>query len=135
EVLHQQVESMLEATPLQGLSFQLLNGDLILKGEIAPNQEQAFQQVLQKLQRLSGIRMVRSTVFTSSSHSEKIDISAQYRVTGTAKQGIDNQSVVINGLILSSGDQLDGMTIISIDPHAINLEKGEKKYVIKYSEN
>jgi hypothetical protein len=62
-----------------------------------------------------------------------VNISDKYTVTGYSNIGGSNLTVVINGRILSQGDQLDGMTITKILPNKIQLEKEGVKYEIDYS--
>jgi len=62
-------------------------------------------------------------------------VSSKYQVTGSSKYGNTNQYVVVNGKILSSGNDLDGMTITKIENNVIYLEKDGIKYKIQYNQH
>jgi hypothetical protein len=52
---------------------------------------------------------------------------------GYSKKDGSNQFVVINGKILTLGDNLDGMIITSISPSLVVLEKDGLKFKINYN--
>ena len=54
-----------------------------------------------------------------------------FQVTGKSKIK-DKYTVVVNGRILSEGDNLDGMDVTKITPNTIFLERDDKKYRIDY---
>jgi hypothetical protein len=85
--------------------------------------------VLAEIKEILGVRSIRNTTTGLAPEQSVINISDKYEVTGISNQA-GNLSVVINGRILMKGDVLDGMTITSIQPNMILLEKEELKYKI-----
>ena len=78
------------------------------------------------------MRTIRNTTSGLAPEQSVVNISDKYEVTGISSQG-GNMSVIINGRILMKGDVLDGMTITTIQPNAILLEKDDVKYKIDFS--
>lgn len=137
-VLEQLLASINEK--LQGIApgelvAELNAGELVLVGTVPSTKTQEFQQLLDQVRSTSGIRSVRNLVIeqTNADESGIIDISQNYKVTGFSKTSDVNTSVMINGKILQRGDQLDGMTITSIRPRLILLERDSIKYRISYN--
>jgi hypothetical protein len=62
-----------------------------------------------------------------------IDVSDRFPVQGFTKHNHVTINVLINGQILSRGDVLDGMKIISLGSDLVILEKNGVKYKITYN--
>ena len=81
------------------------------------------------------LRDKSATTSQTKEFIEKVlDISSKYKVMGSSKYGNVNQYVVINGKILSVGNDLDGMTITRMENKFILLEKDGIKYRINYNQ-
>jgi type III secretion apparatus protein, YscD/HrpQ family len=113
------------------------NGEAILTGYINNKDADKFRAVVQELQDIAGIRVVKNFVVLLPAEEGVIDLNirypGRYRVTGFSKCGDISINVVVNGRILTRGDVLDGMTITSIQPHSIFLEREGLKYKIEYN--
>lgn len=137
EQVIEEVESSLLQQGLNGVAVQFSNGELIFTGYISSTNAGAFQSLLTKFSELSGVRTVRSYVVALSPEQAVVELNekypGRYLVTGSSKHGDVNINVVINGRILTRGDTIDGMTITSIQPNTIFLEKDGLKYKIEYN--
>ena len=113
------------------------NGELTLTGYIKSNDADKYNIVLTKLRGILGVRSLRSFVVVLSPEAAVVNLNEKYpdryQVTGFARHGNVNINVVINGKLLMRGDTIDGMTITSIQPHTIYLEKDGLKYKIEYN--
>ncbi|MBA3957793.1 MAG: type III secretion system inner membrane ring subunit SctD [Parachlamydiaceae bacterium] len=117
----------------QGLTHvtpQMSNGEVILKGDVPGPKQEAFANLVTKIQEIPGIRSLRNQVTVQTASALVINISDRYLVSGLSRADNGRLSVVINGRILSEGDSLDGMTITSIQNNAVLLEKEGEKYRI-----
>lgn len=132
--LETQVQTVLVEKGFMNVTFQLANGELVLSGRVNDSLEQEFQKTLKDLKKVSGIRSIKNFVVVTTASTSRIDVSNQYKVTGTSKFGNINQYIVINGQILTTGDNLDGMTITQIEGESIFLEKDGLKYRINYNQ-
>lgn len=132
--LEAQIQSILLEGNFVNVTFQFANGELVLAGRVPSNKEKDFNQIVAGLKKIKGVRMVKNFVVFSQPTSEIVDISSNYKVTGSSKYGNLSQYVVINGKILSKGDNLDGMTITSMQENTIFLEKDGIKYKINYNQ-
>lgn len=132
--LEAEIQSILMDNNFVNVTFQFSNGELILGGRLGSNYEKVLDEVKKTLEKLKGIRSVKSLVILTKPANEVIDLSSKYQVTGTSKIGNTSQYVVINGKILSQGDTLDGMKIITLKENAIFLEKDGIKYQINYNQ-
>jgi hypothetical protein len=79
------------------------------------------------------VRLVKNFVIFTTAETSRIDISAQYQVSGYSKKDDQNMFVVINGKIMSVGETIDGMTITSVLPNMVLLEKDGLKFRINYN--
>ncbi|MES2121661.1 MAG: type III secretion system inner membrane ring subunit SctD [Chlamydiota bacterium] len=131
--LQTQIQSILIARGYSGVTFQLSNGELVLAGRVDQKQTATFSETLDQFKMLRGVRQVKSFVIYTTADTSRIDISSQYRVTGYSKKDEKNMFVVINGKILSIGDNIDGMDITSILPTMVLLEKDGLKFRINYN--
>jgi len=132
--LEAQIQSILLEGNFVNVTFQFSNGELVLAGRVPSNKESDFNGIIGNLKKIKGIRMVKNFVVFSQPTSEIIDISSKYKVSGSSKYGNVSQYVVINGKILSNGDNLDGMTITNMQENTIFLEKDGIKYKINYNQ-
>jgi len=132
--LETQVQTLLTEKGFLNVTFQLANGELILSGRVNDSLEKEFQQLLKDMKKIAGIRSIKNFVVMTTASTSRIDVSDKYKVTGTSKFGNINQYVVINGQILSTGDNLDGMMITQIEGESIFLEKDGLKYRINYNQ-
>lgn len=132
--LEAEVQSTLTGSGFVNVSFEFTNGELVLAGRVTDSHKKDFDDVLSQLRKLPGIRSVKNFVIMTSASTASIDISKNYKVTGTSKYGDENEYVVINGMILTKGDSLDGMNITGINSDEVNLEKDGLKYKILYNQ-
>jgi type III secretion system YscD/HrpQ family protein len=128
-----QVSTTLQKVGLRNLTVSLSNGELTINGNVPNNKSQEFQKLLSEIRAVPGVRLVKNYVTELPPEATFVNISDKYTVTGHSNIGGSNLTVVINGRILSQGDQLDGMTITKILPNKIQLEKEGVKYEIDYS--
>ncbi|MGD2169810.1 MAG: type III secretion system inner membrane ring subunit SctD [Chlamydiota bacterium] len=131
--LTMQVQAILQSNGLDGILFQLNNGALTLSGFFNEKENRKYQDTVAQLEEIPGIRSVQNIAVGSSESSARINLTANYQITGYAKYDSNNYSVVINGQILTLGDSLDGMDITSIQKNMILLEKDGLKYKIDYN--
>lgn len=120
-----------------GVTPSLANGELILTGYIGSNQGNPFQVLVCEFSQIPGIRTIRNLVVALSPERAVIDLNekypGRYQVMGYSKHCNININIVINGLILTRGDCIDGMKITSIQLNAVFLEKDGLKYKIEYN--
>jgi len=126
------VTSKLQTLGLKNAAVQMSNGELVISGNLPLNRSDAFQKLLKEFSGIQGIWNIRNLVTELPPEQTLVNISDKYTVTGYSNLG-NTISVVINGRILSQGDSLDGMTITTIKPNMIMLEKDAVKYRIDYS--
>ena len=110
----------------------LINGELKLEGMIKAKDKRVFDHIIDEIKELRGIRKINNYVIEVQESETVIDISRKYNVTGYSQHDNISINVIVNGRIVSRGDQLEGMTITSILPHTILLEKDGLKYKIDY---
>ncbi|EPP34503.1 type III secretion apparatus protein, YscD/HrpQ family [Chlamydia ibidis] len=114
-----------------------VNGEVILTGYVNNDAAEKFRTVVQELSLIPGVRLVKNFVVLLPAEEGIIDLNLRYpnryRVTGYSKYGDVSINVVVNGRILTRGDVIDGMTVTSIQPHCIFLEKEGLKYKIEYN--
>lgn len=117
------------------LIAELNNGELLIVGTIPPKGRTSLQELIAQVKTLPGISNVRNLVIEQSKNDDNgmIDISNNYEVSGFTKEANANVNIIINGRILKRGDVLDGMTIVSIRPKMVILEKDNIKYRINYN--
>ncbi len=128
-----EIESQLVEMGLRAVTFDLINGDLVLAGRIEKEQNKSFQSLVSELRKVRGIREVKNYVVVSTGDASRIDLSKNFRVTGYSKRDEMDFYVVINGKILGQGDLLEGMLITKIQPKMVFLEKQGQKFRIDYN--
>ncbi|QVE49559.1 type III secretion system inner membrane ring subunit SctD [Chlamydia crocodili] len=140
---------IIESQMLKAIAGQLLqsgfanihvafvNGEVVLTGYVNNADGEKFRSVVQEISSLPGVRLVKNFVVLLPVEEGIIDLNlrypSRYRVTGYSKYGDVSINVVVNGRILTRGDVIDGMTVTSIQPNCIFLEKEGLKYKIEYN--
>jgi type III secretion system YscD/HrpQ family protein len=131
--LQLQIQNMLISQDFGSTELQLNNGEVVISGKISEKRKEAFKQLIEKIQKLQGVRSVKNFTVSVSETSSMIDLSDKYKVMGTSKLGNQSQFVLISGRILSIGDVLDGMTITAISNKEVMLNRDGIKYKIDYN--
>lgn len=127
-----QISTWLLDANLRNVTAKMQNGEISLSGQVVTNRIQDLNRVIAQVKTIPGVRLVNNYVESEAADLGVTDITSQYEVTGQSR--VDSKyTVVINGRFLSQGDILDGMTITSIKPNVILLEKGAAKYRIEYN--
>lgn len=122
----------LQSHGFKDVSAQMNEGEVILSGNVQAGKMPDFDKAITSIKDIPGVRSIKNFVTELAPEQSLVNISDKYEVTGISKQGATT-SVVINGRILTRGDVLDGMTITSIKPNAVFLEKEGIKYRIDFS--
>lgn len=133
EEIAMRVQEDLFSAGLNSVTVQVTNGEISLTGFIPTDHAGVYQQLIKKWKNIPGIRLIKNLVAYLSPSAAVVDLSDRYRVTGYAKSDDVNVNVIINGRIFTRGDLLDGMTITSIQPHIVYLEKDGLKFKINYN--
>ncbi len=128
-----QIQSLLVEKGFGSVQFQLTNGELVLAGRVDEKKSSNFQDLVNHLKALSGVRSLKNFVVMSTAETSRIDITNKYQVSGTSTKDSASLFVVINGRIVGKGDLLDGMTITSVQASVILLEKDGLKFRINYN--
>jgi len=128
-----QVQSMLTERGFNNVTYQLVDGEIVLSGRVDGKDSHRFNALIKDFKALAGVRMLKNYVVYTNEESSLVDLSSKYKVMGYSKKDGANQFIVINGKILSLGDTLDGMTITAISPTAVMLEKDGLKFKINYN--
>lgn len=135
EQLSSAINDRLQKIAPNELLGELNSGELVLVGTVAQSSQKEFVEFLGQLRTMPGINSVRNLVVEQvrDDGSGYIDISDQYEVTGFTKEIDANVNIIINGRILKRGDTIDQMTIISIRPKFVILERDNIQYRIQYN--
>lgn len=133
-VLQLKIQNMLLEKGMNSVSFQLINGELLLSGILNSKQENELKHLIQDLKGLQGVRSVNNLVLLTSADTSIFDLSSKYSVMGYSKSGDNNIYVVINNKVLSKEDSLDGMLITDITANEVILEKDGLKFKINYNQ-
>ncbi|WP_213318820.1 type III secretion system inner membrane ring subunit SctD [Chlamydiifrater volucris] len=136
-IMLKSIEGRLLQNGFGNIQVSFINGELILTGYVNNSENERFRSVIQELGELSGVRVVKNFAVLLPAEEGLIDLSHRYpnryRVTGYSKYGDVSINVVVNGKILTRGDVIDGMTVTSIQPNSIFLERDGLKYKIDYN--
>ncbi len=132
--LKMEISKLLEERNLNGIQFEVKNGDLILAGRVDGQNENAFSEALEKFKFLHGVRRVDNFVVQTKLDTTFIDLSSKYKVSGYSRKDNRDFYVVVNGKILGKGDLLDGMMVTMVEPQRVVLEKDGIKYQINYNQ-
>lgn len=127
------ISSNLQNHGLKDISIQMNEGVVTLTGGIPAGKTADLEKATAAIKDIPGVRGMKNLVTEMAPEQSMINISDKYEITGVSHQGPINTSVIINGRILTRGDVLDGMTITSIKPSAVFLEKDGIRYRIDYS--
>jgi type III secretion system YscD/HrpQ family protein len=128
-----QVQSLLLERGFNNVTYQLTDGELVLSGRVDGKDNHRFDAMVKDFKALAGVRILKNYVIYTTEESSLVDLSSKYKVMGYSKKDGANQFIVINGKILSLGDNLDGMVITAISPTAVMLEKDGLKFKINYN--
>lgn len=131
--LETQLQSILLAKGFSGVTIQLSNGEIVLAGRVDQKSSHTFTEIVDQMKSLKGVRTVKNFVIYTTADTSRIDVSAQYQISGYSKKDDENMFVVINGKILKIGDAVDGMTVTGILPNMVLLEKDGLKFRINYN--
>ncbi len=123
--------SILNSHGFKNVTAHLENGELTLAGSVPRGSEDLLKQSLKEIQEIRGVRTIRNQIAQLAPEEDVVNISDKYDVTGVSSFG-SNLSVIINGRILMKGDVLDGMSVVTIQPNAVFLEKEGTKYRIDF---
>jgi type III secretion system YscD/HrpQ family protein len=128
-----QVQSMLLERGFNNVAYQLTDGEIVLSGRVDGKDSHRFDSLIKEFKAIAGVRMLKNYVIYTNEESSLVDLTTKYKVMGYSKKDGASQFVVINGKILSLGDNLDGMVITGISPTAVMLEKDGLKFKINYN--
>lgn len=127
-----QIQNWLQQDNLRNVVPKISAGEVSLTGSAPADKLEDVQKVITQIKEIPNIRLVNNLVRSEAPELGIVNLSDRYEVTGYSNLGGGQYSVVINGHILGENDSLDGMTITSIKPNAIFLEKDGTKYRIDY---
>jgi type III secretion system YscD/HrpQ family protein len=133
DALNVQIQNLIQGKGFSGIAFQAFAGDLMLLGRYSEKKESEFEKLLVDLKKIDGILSVKNFAVPSLPSQASIDLTQQYRVTGSSLYDNRGYSAIINGRIFTLGDLLDGMKITTIELNSILLEKDGLKYKIDYT--
>ncbi len=133
EELGGKINNILEKAGLKNIDIKVSSGQVTLSGSTPYGQASDITRVIGQIKEIAGVRSVRNLILSQEPEQSIINLSDLYQVSGYSNLAGGTINVVINGKILSRGDVLDGMTITSIRPNVIFLEKGGIKYRIDYN--
>jgi type III secretion system YscD/HrpQ family protein len=128
------INSSLVEKGLGNIVMLFNNGEVTLNGTISNLDSQKYNGLLKEFVKIPGVQRIRNFVVALASDQSLVDLTDQYEVTGYSNQGSISLNVVVNGRIYTRGDVLDGMTITSIRPGTVILERGNLKYKIDFQE-
>ncbi len=127
------ISSQLFTGGFNGVGIAVTNGELTLTGFISQDKANSYTNLIATFKTTPGIRGLKNFVTPITAAAAVVDLTENYKVTGFSTHGNTNISIVINGQILSRGDQINGMTVSSIQEHTIFLEKNGLKFKIQYN--
>ena len=132
-----EVSSQLLHNGFGAVAVTFNTGELTLAGYVGSAQAYEFERLVHAFGQLPGVRQLQNFVVIVAPEQQVIDLNQRYpgrfKVTGYSKHGDVSINVVINGHILMRGDSLEGMTLSSIQPHAVFFEKDGLKYKLEYN--
>ena len=129
-----QIESLFLQRDFKTVLFNLSGGDLVITGPVDKKRASEFSDLIKDLKTLPGIHSVKNFVVYSSTETVSlVDLSQKYKISGFSQGDNDEQFVIINARIFSTGDSVDGMQITSIEQDQILLEKDGIKFKINYN--
>lgn len=126
-----QTQAWLRSAQLPDVTVKMNNAEVILGGSYPPDKANQLNEVFNKVKQIPGIHTVFNEAQTQTAETGVMDITQHYPVTGKSRLG-NKFTVVINGRIVSEGDELDGMTITKITANQVLLQKDKDKFRIDY---
>ncbi|HSX11718.1 MAG TPA: type III secretion system inner membrane ring subunit SctD [Chlamydiales bacterium] len=132
DVLNSQLQGMIAAMNLGGVTYKLANGSVIITGRYNEQMASQFNSFVKELNAIPGIASVKNYAIASHPDLAGVDVTGSYQVSGSSLYDGRGYSIVLNGKIYTLGDQVDGMKITSIQASTILLEKDGLKYKIDY---
>ena len=133
ELIVTQVDSILRDNGFNDITVELSNGEVSLTGTMSYELSDRLERMFAEIKELNGVKNLKNFIVELEPEQAMVNLTGQYEVTGYSMSGGTSLNVVINGRILSRGDSLDGMTITSIRPNAIFLERDGFKFRIDYT--
>ncbi len=133
ETLNAQLNALVAAQNLGGVTFQLSNGGVLVTGKYNETMANHYKDLIKEINHIPGVTSVKSFAVAVHPSQAGVNISDQYHVTGSSTFDGHGYSVVMNGKIFTLGDLVDGMKITSIESSTILLEKDGLKYKIEYT--
>lgn len=128
------IDVLLKEKGFSVVTSKFNNGEIVLTGDIPYGERPTINGIANNIKKVEGVRDVKVYVTELPPSDTLVNITSQYRVTGSLAQGNGKISVVINGQIYSEGDSLDGKQITKISDSMVMLESGGIKYRIDYSQ-
>jgi len=125
------IQEWLHDAQLSDIAVKMTNGEVGLTGSFPTNKMSDLSAILVKIKQIPGVRVISNQTQPQTAETGIVDLSDHYQITGKSRLG-DKLTVVINGHILSEGDDLDGMTITKISPNLVQLKKDKDKFRIEY---
>ncbi|MFN0065320.1 MAG: type III secretion system inner membrane ring subunit SctD, partial [Chlamydiales bacterium] len=133
----EEISSELVQKGFGAVAVAFASGELTFAGYVSSSQAYNFQQIVDQFKQTPGVRQVQNYVVIVAPEEQVINLNqrypGRYNVTGYSKHGNVSINVVVNGKILSRGDVIDGMTLMSIQPNSIFFEKDGLKYKLEYN--
>lgn len=126
-----QIQVWLQNAQFPDISVAMMSGEVTLTGSFPAEKANDLNDILSKIKQIPGVRIVSNQTRPQTADTGIIDISSRYPVTGKSRIG-NRFTVVINGRILSEGDDLDGMSITKITTNHVYLQKDRDKFRIDY---
>lgn len=133
ENLQLQVDALIRSDGFSGVTFQVVNGEVLLAGRYNEKMEDEYNEMIKKLNSLHGVNRVKNFATAVAPSATGIDLSQQFQVGGFSIHEGKGYSVILNGKIFTIGDFVEGMKITAIDQKTILLEKDGLKYRIDYN--
>jgi type III secretion system YscD/HrpQ family protein len=132
ENLNAQIQTLFASQGFGAVSFQIVNGDIVLSGRYAQPMEEKFHGLVKQLNQIKGVTKVENYAMAVTPNAAAIDLSQQFQVTGISLYDGVGYSVVLNGKVYTMGALVDGMKIVEIESNLILFEKDGLKYKIDY---
>ncbi len=126
-----QIQAWLRESYFSEIIPEITHGEVSLNGTIPSDKMGDLNQIIEKIKQIPSVRVVNNSVHPQTTDTRTFNISDHYLVTGKSRIG-SKFTIVVNGRILSEGDDLDGMVIKKITANHVYLEKGEDRFRIDY---
>ena len=104
DTLNVQIQGLLQSKGFSSVAFQLSAGDLMLLGRYSEQQEGEYQELISEINKLDGVHSVKNFAVAVSPSQARVDLSQQYKVTGSSLHDREGFSAVINGRIFTLND-------------------------------